>query len=162
MQRAILSLLTLCALMLFINPPRATAQNVRTKPSLVGSWEFTVEPDSGHSAEHEIAGLATFTSDGTVIETDTSQAAFHVTSGHGIWQPGPAIGTLFVRFTNLAATPEGKLHTKRIVTLTVELNSTGDRFNGGYSFEVIDTSGRTIETGSGSITGELMVHPLLP
>jgi hypothetical protein len=106
--------------------------------------------------------MATFTSDGTVIETDTSETALRLTPGHGIWQPSPAIGNWFIRFTSLVANPDGTLHYKRIVSMTVELNSIGDQFNGGYALEVVDPSGRLITTGSGTVAGQLMVHPLLP
>src|SRR5712692_1877641 len=42
-----------------------------TAPTLVGSWEFTVMPTTNaHTAAVSIEGLATFTSDGTVVETD--------------------------------------------------------------------------------------------
>jgi hypothetical protein len=116
--------------------------------------------------------LATFTSDGTVIEPDTSEVVpipvsttgsiVFGTPGHGIWQPSPVFGSLFVRFTNLFTYLNSTLHSKRIVTMTVELNSTGDKFGGGYSFEIVDPTGRTITTGSGTVTANLMVHPLLP
>ena len=163
MPRTMVSTSILCGLLLFAIQPVAKAQTgTTTKPSLVGSWEFKVRPNLNPSTETLIAGLATFTSDGTVIETDTSEAALHLTPGHGIWQPSPAIGNWFIRFISLVANPHGTLHSKRIVTLTVALNSTGDQFNGGYSFEVIAPSGHVTATGSGTVAGQLMVHPLLP
>ena len=162
MLRRIVVTLTMCGLLFLASQPVATAQPGTTKPSLVGSWEFALKPNPSLSAETHIAGLATFTADGTVIETDTSEAALRLTPGHGIWQPSPAIGNWFVRFISLAANHDGTLHSKRIVTMTVALDSTGDQFRGGYSLEVIDPSGHVIATGAGRVTGQLMVHPLLP
>jgi hypothetical protein len=83
------------------------------------------------------------------------------TPGHGIWQPGPVFGMLFVQFTNLFANLNSTLHSKRIVTMTVKLNSTGDQFSGGYSFEIDDPTGHHTG-GSGTVAANLMRHPLLP
>jgi hypothetical protein len=154
-QRIVLAL-TLYALM-----QPAFAQTATTIPSIGGSWEFTLKPAS-KSAASSVSGVATFTSDGSVIEANTSEVALHATPGHGIWQPSPAFGNLFIRFTSLAANAEGMLRSKTIITMTVALNATGDEFSGGYSFQVVDPTGRVITTGSGTVTAQQMVHPLLP
>ena len=67
-----------------------------------------------------------------------------------------------MRFTSLVANRGGSFHAKRIVTLEVAISSTGDEFSGGYSFEVVDPTGHVITTGSGTVEGQLMLHPLLP
>ena len=160
MPRKSLAAFTLCGLPLSPIQPILLAQD--GKPALVGSWEFTEKPNPSRSAGTPAEGLATFTSDGTAMESDTSETALHLTLGHGIWQPSPAIGNWFIRFTSLAANPDGTLHSKRIVSMTVELNSMGDQFRGDYSLEVVDPSGRLITTGFGTVAGQLMVHPSLP
>jgi hypothetical protein len=148
------------------------AQTGTTTTSLVGSWEFTLTPNPSPNPSPSISGLATFTSDGTVIETDTSEvvpvqispggSVTRGTPGRGIWQPSPVFGSWFIRFISLMANPNATLHAKKIFTMTVALNSTADQFSGGYSFEVVDPTGRAITTGSGTVAGQLMVHPLLP
>ncbi len=139
-------------------------------PSLVGSWQFTLAPASA-TATATAAGLATFTSDETVIETDTgvigpAVAAGKITytsPGHGIWQPGPAAGSdLYIQFINLIANPDGTLHAKRTLTATVTLNSNNQKFSGSYSWEIVNASGNVLSKGSGAITGELIPHPALP
>jgi hypothetical protein len=162
MPRKLLLSFTLCGLVWVTIQPVSLAQDATPKATLVGSWEFTAKPDPSHSAATLLAALATFTSDGTVIETDTRESALHITPGHGIWQPSPAIGNWFIRFTSLVANSDGTLHSKRIVTITGELNSMGDQFSGQYSIEIVDPSGRVMITGSGTVAGQLMVHPLLP
>jgi hypothetical protein len=119
-----------------------------------------------------IQALATFTADGSTIETDAAgavptrpTAAVVITSttpGHGIWQPGPAIGTLFIQFISFVVNPNGTVHGKRTVTITGSLDSTGDQFKGSYQSQVVDTTGRVIATGSGNVTGQRIPHPLLP
>jgi hypothetical protein len=162
MPRQILTTFTLCMLLLLPIHPVSRAQVGTTPTPLTGSWEFTLKPNSSPSGESLIAGLATFTSDGSVIETDTSEAGLHLTPGHGIWVPSPLVGRWFIRFTNLVASPNGTLRAKRILAMTAELNSTGDQFSGGYSFGTVDTSGHVIATGAGTVAGQLMVHPFLP
>jgi hypothetical protein len=176
MSKKMLSTCVLCGLIL-LAIPSGRAQSGTLASGLVGSWELTLMPDAG-KAPKAISGLATFTSDGTVIETDTSETtpmpvsaqldtgrervAVFGTPGHGIWQPSPVFGSLFIRFTSLSANPDSTLHSKRIVTMTVALNTTGDQFAGGYSFVVLDPTGHVIMTGSGTVRAKLMAHPLLP
>src|SRR5262244_581218 len=97
---------------------------------LPGSWDFRLKPSSSLT----ISGLATFTSEGSMVETDSSEvvpgriaANTFATPGNGIWQPGPAIGNLFVRFTSLAVNLSGSLHAKRVCTMTIRLNTNGDQ-----------------------------------
>src|SRR5208337_3061546 len=121
------------------------AQSSPTSSSLAGSWEFTLTPTPGPMANPvaiHIGGLATFTADGSVVETDTTEVVpvltgpgkptVYGTPGHGIWQPSPAIGSWFVRFTSLVANPNGTLYAKRILSMTVMLNASGNQFSGGY------------------------------
>jgi hypothetical protein len=133
-------------------------------PTLVGSWEFTETSETtSHASPPTIEGLATFTSDGTAIETDTTGILGRVSPGHGIWQNGPIPGGyLFVRFTSLVPNLNGTLHSKQILTMFLTLNSTGDEFTGPYDFQIVNARGDIISNGKGTVAGKLMVHPLLP
>jgi hypothetical protein len=114
------------------------------------------------ATETPVTGLATFTSDKTVIETDTNAAALRLTPGHGIWTVGPVVSHWFIRFTNLEPSPNGTLEATRVTTLTVELNSTGNKFSGGYSSTLFYATHPLAVTSSGTVTGQLMQIPLLP
>jgi len=139
-----------------------------TTPPLVGSWEFTVTPATPAAtpaAALSLEGLATFTSDGTVIETDTGELVILASPGHGIWQNGPIpppAGYQYVKFTSLIPNANGTLHSKRIVTMLITVNSAGTQFTGSWEYEVVNPKGTVLSTGSATVTGELMVHPLLP
>ena len=50
------------------------------------------------------------------------------TPSHGIWQPAPAIGNLFIQFISLMVNPNASLHARRIVTIIRALDSTGNNF----------------------------------
>ena len=160
MPRRVLYISVFCSLLLFLIQPVSVAQSAASAP-LVGSWNFRAKPNSP-TATIAVSGLLTFTSDGTVIETDTSEAALGATPAHGIWQPGPVPGHWFVRFSSLRANANGSLRSRRIVTLGITVNSTGDEFSGGFSFEVVDPTGHILTTGTGTIVGQLMPHPALP
>ena len=154
------------AVMIFAAAPPVLMAQTST-PSLVGSWEFTVTTPSATSAVATLPfeGLATFTSDGTVVETDIQALLTPATPGHGIWQQGPIpppVGYKYVRFTTLIPNVNGSLRSKRIVTMLITLNSAGDQFTGTWEYEVVDSKGKVLSTGSANVTGELMPHPLLP
>ena len=140
--------------------------------SLAGSWQFTLIPVSPAAvALVPIEALATFTKDGSVVETDSAEVipatgsagnTIYATPGHGIWQPAPAVGNLFIRFTSLLVNHNGRLHARKIVTISGALDSTGNNFKGSYGFELVDPAGRTIGSGSGTVEGQRIPHPLLP
>jgi hypothetical protein len=140
--------------------------------SLAGSWQFTLIPVSPAGfALGPIEALATFTEDGSVVETDSTEViratglagnTIYATPGHGIWQPAPAVGNLFIRFTSLLVNHNGTLHARKIATISGALDSTGNNFKGNYGFELVDPTGRTIASGSGTVKGQRIPHPLLP
>ena len=167
-QRA---LLVFIALGLALSVNQSVAAQIAL-PSLAGSWQLIfIANNPSLVAVAPIRGLATFTSDGSVVETDATEVVPTTTSagitvygtpGHGIWQPGPAVGTLFIQFINLLMNPSGTLHAKKTVTITGALDSTSNRFKGSYSFELVDPTAHVITTGSGTVTGQRIPHPLLP
>jgi hypothetical protein len=73
MSTKVLSACVLCGLIL-LAIPSGRAQSGTPASGLVGSWELTLRPNTGE-APKAISGLATFASDGTVIETDTNEVA---------------------------------------------------------------------------------------
>ncbi len=144
-----------------------------TAPSLAGSWQLTLT--SAHPSPPVTAptiyALATFTSDGSVIETDSSggalpsatlRATTRTTNGHGIWQPAPAVGNLFIQFINLVVTESGGLYGRKTVTISGALDAAGNNFSGTYSYVLADPAGGVLATGSGMVTGQRIPHPALP
>jgi hypothetical protein len=143
-------------------------------PSLAGSWELTFVPASATSSGPvaPFPGLATFTPDGSVIETDGSEVvprlnaagttATYSTPGHGIWQPSPAVGYLYIQFISLRVNQNSTLRARKIVTMSGALDATGNHFSGNYGYELVSPAGHIIMTGSGTVTGQKIPHPLLP
>jgi hypothetical protein len=94
--------------------------------SLTGSWQLTLTPKAPIAAAIPLAavpGLVTFTSDGSLVESDATEAvpsaiAVYGTPGHGIWQPGPAIGNFYIQYISLFVNHNATLHSKKTVTIT--------------------------------------------
>ena len=169
-SKLVIALLSLGATFLAIEPlPGQTPP-----PSLAGSWQFNLVPANPNLnvTDATIHALATFTSDGSVVETDSSQVApispavargvRTGTAGHGIWQPAPAIGNLFIQFISLIVNPNATLYARKTVTINGALDSTGNTFTGSYSYSLVDGNGNLLGTGSGTVTGQRIPHPLLP
>src|SRR5262249_25563280 len=77
---------------------------IQNSTLLAGSWQFTMIPVSPTTvALVPVEALATFTKDGSTVETDSTEVVpatgsagntIYATPGHGIWQPAPAVGNL--------------------------------------------------------------------
>jgi hypothetical protein len=138
-------------------------------PSLTGSWQFTLTPTTPTTAAAEIPGLATFTSDGSVIETDGSEFApssssavvKSATPGHGIWQLANTPITLYVKYLSLVLDADGALYATNVTTMFLTVNATGSTFSGSYTTQqVIGTVTKVLS--SGTVSGQLIPHVLLP
>jgi hypothetical protein len=121
------------------------------------------------SASREIPGLATFTADGSVIETNGSEfpaASPNAllppsTPGHGIWQLANTPVTLFVEYISLVLDPNGALRATNTTTMFLRMNSEGNQFSGTY--ETMQRTGNTTKMiSSGTVRGQLIPHLLLP
>ncbi len=160
--------------MILLAEPRLGAQTT-TPPSLTGSWQLSfvpVSPTPTTVPAVQIPGLATFTADGSLVETDATEvipqpAATNIansgTPGHGIWQRGPAVTNFFIRFTSLVVNHNGVLQDRRIVTITGSIDGTGNHFTGTYESHLISPTGAAAGgTTMGNFTADRMVHPTLP
>ena len=143
-----------------------------TPPPLAGSWQLTLTPARQNPplTAPTIYALATFTSDGSAIETDSSEVApvspavttLHATGAHGIWQPAPAFGNLYIQFISLVVNQSGNLYARKTVTIGGALDASGNNFSGSYSYVLADPNGGVLATGSGTVAGQRIPHPLLP
>ncbi|MGD0364216.1 MAG: hypothetical protein ABSC93_25345 [Bryobacteraceae bacterium] len=144
---------------------------VAATPSLAGSWQFTLTANSQPTPPVvPIPGLATFTTDGSVIETDGSEfvpnpsAATPLsgsTPGHGIWQIANTPETLFVQYISLVLNTDGSLYARNITTMFVTLNNKGNQFSGSYTTDqAIGTVTKVLSTGT--VSGTLIPHVPLP
>lgn len=167
----LLAIISALALTVSLNQPIAAQGS--NPPSLAGSWQLTLsQTNPTPSTAEPIEGLVTFTTDGSLVETDAAEISLTPTAatragasgtpGHGIWQAGPAFGNYYVQFVSLLITPLGRLQARRAVTITGNLDSSGNNFAGNYSAQIFDPAGHVTGTTSGTVAAAKMVHPLLP
>jgi hypothetical protein len=140
-------------------------------PSLTGSWQLTLTATSPIPAV-QIPGLATFTGDGSVIETDGTEFAVTPSStttpekartpGHGIWQLANTPETLYVRYISLVLDSDGALYAQNVTTMFLTVDpTTGNTFKGSYmTVQVMGTISKIVS--SGTVTGQLIPHVPLP
>ena len=158
-----------------------------TPPSLVGSWQLTLVPDSLTSPPSiPIPALATFSSDGNAIAIGNSILAGadgvalvpatkkgkkqcpdgNCLSGTpmavGNWNGGGAVGHVFFKVLSQITNTNGSLFATRTFQAIVTPSSDGSQFTGSYSFQIIDSSGAMIASGSGAITATLIPHEFIP
>jgi hypothetical protein len=140
-------------------------------PSLAGSWQFTLTPSTPPTPPVvQIPGLATFTKDGSVIETDGSEFVPSPTSttpinastpGHGIWQLANTPTSLYVQYFSLVLNTDGSLFARNITTMFVTLNTKGNQFTGSYTTDQ-EIGSITKTLSAGTVSGQLIPHVPLP
>ena len=167
MTRKTLLTSIVCGLLVLIGQPMSL---VAASPSLAGSWLITLTP-TGPTPTLSIPGLATFTTNGSLIETDGTEVSPGIitappgptygTPGHGIWQLGPCMCNFYVQYFSLVVNADGSLYATNVTTATVTLSSTGTQFSGTYT-TIQEAGGSTKEIASGTISGTLIPHPKLP
>jgi hypothetical protein len=141
--------------------------------SLAGSWHLVYMPTSPNEAA-AIPGLATFTTDGSTIETDGAEVApgsvssgtavTYGTPGHGIWELVPSGTAFYIQFDSLNVNADGSLNSRRTTTMTItlSLDNSGGSFSGQYTTTVVGASPGNPITTSGNIKGQLIPPPALP
>ena len=140
-------------------------------PSLAGSWQFTLTPTAPPTPPViQIPGLATFTTNGSVIETDGSEFVPNPpsttpinasTPGHGIWQTANVPGSLYVEYISLVLNTDGSLFARNVTAMFLTLNTKGDQFKGTYTRDQVIGS-VTTTVSSGTVSGHLIPHVPLP
>lgn len=168
MSRRTLFAAIVCGLITIAVQPIAAAV---TPPSLAGSWQFTLTPTAPPTPPVvQIAGLVTFTRDGSAIETDGSEFVPNPptavplgasTPGHGIWQLANTPGTLYVQYISLVLNTDGSLYARNVTTMFLTLNAKGNQFTGSYATNQV-AGGITKILSSGAVSGQLIPHVPLP
>jgi hypothetical protein len=168
-KRTLLATL-ICGLFAVLVQPMSLAA---ASPSLAGAWQITLTPTTPPSPPTvTIPGLATFTTNGNVIETDGSELAPAASSngavsygspGHGIWQLLPSLTGFYIQYISVSVDPAGALSSISVTTMTVNpvVVTPFTKFSGQYTTVRTNPSGQTMTT-SGTVTGQLIPHPKLP
>jgi hypothetical protein len=168
MPRKMLLASIVCGLIAIAFQPTSAAA---ATPSLAGSWQFTLTPTSPPTPPViTIPGLATFTTDGSVVETDGSEFVPTPSSatpmnastpGHGIWQLANTPTSLYVQYISLVLNLDGSLFARNVTTMFLSLNAKGNQFAGSYT-TIQELGGSTKTLSTGTVSGVLIPHVPLP
>lgn len=125
---------------------------------LVGSWRATFTPIPGDPAQFPpIPALFTFTSDGTLVETDGGSLVPFMNTfgspGHGVWRK---IGNHRYEIKNiiLVVNSDMTLFLTGTIRLTVKVSANGDSFQGSATFSFLDPNGVDFGSGPENISGQ--------
>ena len=162
-----------CGLLALVAQPKPLSA---AKPSLAGSWtlRFVQSTPTPTPPVTEFPGLATFTADGSLVETDGSELAPHPSAtvtgsaafgspGHGIWQLTPSMTGFYIQYLSFSVNANGTVNSTSITTATVSMTTStsgGTTISGDYT--TTTTSGTITKVSSGTLTGQLIPHPALP
>ncbi|HLY17059.1 MAG TPA: hypothetical protein VKR61_07530 [Bryobacteraceae bacterium] len=160
-----------CGLMAFVMQPQSA---MAAKSPLAGSWQITLTPTAPPTPPVAVyPGLATFTTDGSMIETDGTELAPSPASstgavafgspGHGIWQLLPCLCGFYIQYHSVSVNSNGSLSSTSVTvaTVTVSAAAAPATFTGQYTTTTTGPSGIS-KTTTGAINGTLIPHPLLP
>ncbi len=122
--------------------PDASERGDRARDArIVGTWNVEVTPDG----ESTFPAIVTFTSDGSVIETEAGSP----TTGQGAWR-GVGDDRYAFAFTSFIVSPTGEPGGHVVVRSVVTLH--GDTANGRFTLTVYDAAGEVLQSGSGTAT----------
>jgi hypothetical protein len=152
------SLLLVTAVILALAYADARAQG--PDHQLVGSWTATFTPIPGDPVQFApIPALFTFTSDGTLVETDggglqpSPDLKMFGSPGHGVWRKLKDHTYEFKNVIIVINAVDATLFLTITVHMTVVLDKSGDKFKGNGTFKVVDTNGAVLIEGPENISG---------
>ena len=126
--------------------------------ALVGSWRATFTPIAGNPVQFPpIPALFTFTSDGTLVETDGGSLVPFMDTfgspGHGVWRK---IGNRKYEMKNiiLVVNSDMTLFLTGTIRLTVRVSADGNSFQGSGTFSFLDENGVDFGSGPENISGK--------
>ena len=108
---------------------------------IAGTWNVEVTP----TGESTFPAIITFTSDGSVIETEAASPS----TGQGAWKR-VGDGRYAFAFTSFFVSPTGEPDGHVVVRAVVTRD--GDTVSGPFTFTAYDAAGEVLQSGSGTAT----------
>jgi hypothetical protein len=135
--------------------------------TIVGAWTIKFVSPTSPPQFQPIPGVITFTSDGTVLESDGGEVAPTVipgvptqygTAGHGVWKCGE-YGEVTLKLIEVFVFPDDTLSATGTLKFTLKLNANGDAFAGSGTFKFIDPKGNVLASGTEDLQGKRITIP---
>jgi FtsP/CotA-like multicopper oxidase with cupredoxin domain len=130
-------------------PPMAHAD---AKTGIEGTWLATVTT-GGSGAPPPFQSLVTFAPGGGLVEADQSTPPSQRSAGQGMWvrTDDDQIRARFLAFLfDTSGHPQGTL----IVPFTIRLSEEPETFAGTGTFQVVDLTGKVVDSGSFTLQGQ--------
>jgi hypothetical protein len=119
--------------------------------SIEGTWLSTVTI-GGSGAPPPFQSLVTFTAGCGLVETDQSTPPSQRSAGQGTWahtDDGQVRARFLAFLFDASGHPQGTL----IVRFTVRLSEDGETLAGAGTFQVVDLTGKVVNSGSFTLQG---------
>jgi hypothetical protein len=132
-------------------PPIARADAMT---GIEGTWLFTVTT-GGSGAPPPFQALVTFTASGGLVETDQSTSPSQRSAGQGTWArtDDDQVRARFLAFLfDASGHPQGTLTVRFTVRLGEE-EEDGETLAGAGTFQVVDLTGKVVDSGSFTLQG---------
>lgn len=124
--------------------------------SIVGAWLVAVGPDADAALPPQQA-LATFHQDGAIAATFATvggedSAAVRLSDAHGTWEASTDGFTATIAAMSLGM--DGSYAGLLSIAVEGQVDESGDRLSGSFTFEAIDEGGGQLAAGEGTIDGQ--------
>ena len=129
---------------------------------IVGSWKINFVSPTNPPQFQPIPGVITFTSDGTVVESDGGEVAPTVipgvptqygTAGHGVWKRRED-GEVVLKLIEIFVFGNNTLSATGTLKFRLKLDEDDDAFFGSGTFEFVDPNGNVLASGSENLEGK--------
>ena len=136
------------------------AQSDTARNPIIGTWEISFYSSANPPAFKPIPGLITFTSDGTVIESDGGEVAptstpvgtQYGTTGQGVWQDEGEKG-IHMKLIEIFANSDNTLGARGVLRFALQVNEAKNTIAGEGNFVFYDPKGNVLANGTENIRG---------
>jgi hypothetical protein len=128
---------------------------------IVGAWKINFVSQTSPPQFQPIPGVITFTSDGTVVESDGGEVAPTVipgvptqygTAGHGVWKRRED-GEVVLKLLEIFVFGNNTLSATGTLKFRLKLDD-DDAFFGSGTFEFVDPNGNVLASGAENLEGK--------
>ena len=136
-------------------------QEAHGRNHIVGAWKIMFVSPTNPPQFQPIPGVITFTSDGTVVESDGGEVAPTVipgvptqygTTGQGVWKRD-ADGSYVLKLIEVFVFGDNTLSATGTLKFKIKVDADGDCFSGPGSFRFIDPKGNLLASGTEDLKG---------
>lgn len=148
-------------LLIALNLFAQSDQEAHCRSHIVGAWNIRFVSPTNPPQFQPIPGVITFTSDGTVLESDGGEVAPTVipgvptqygTAGHGVWERN-GDGSFLLKIIEVFVFGDNTLSATGTLKFKLRLDADDDYFSGPGTFKFVDPKGNVLASGTEDLQG---------